>query len=125
MTCAHCEDLKEEIAYLKSELGLQVDSGQVAAIRDAFGLTEQKARILLVLYKARARTISIAQFHDALPCRYGKEERSEKLVQSSISQLRKIVGADAVDTLYGQGYRLGQRMRARIDAILMRDRVAA
>lgn len=114
MTCSRCEDLQEEVAYLKSELGLQVDGDVLATIKRAFGLTDQKARIVVILFKAKGRVVSEAHFQDALPSRYGATDRGEKLVHSSISQLRKVVGADAIETVYARGYRLSPGMRARV-----------
>lgn len=123
--CARCERLEEEVAYLKSELGLQIDGGQIAATKIAFRVTEQKARILIVLYRARSRMVSNAQLLDSLPPRYGEDERSEKHVHSSISQLRRVVGMAAVETIYAQGYRLSDAMRARMDVVLQPVQAAA
>lgn len=116
--CGRCEELEEEVAYLKSELGLQVAAGEVAALKSAFKITDHKARVLLILYRARSRVASTAQLDDALPARYEGTERSSNFVSATISQLRKIVGADAIETIYASGYRLSEDMRARVAAAI-------
>lgn len=110
--CAQCEQLKEEVAYLRSELGLQLDASRVAALQRAFGLSHHKARLVLVLFNAKGRVVSQAQLDDALPLKY-TGERSSNFINATVCQLRKQIGKAAVENVFGVGYRISDEMRAR------------
>lgn len=58
------EELEEEVAYLRRELGLSVEASKVGFLR-SLGVTRAEARVLLVLHAAQGRTLSIFQIADA------------------------------------------------------------
>lgn len=117
MTCARCEAMQEEVAYLRSELGLQLDATRLAALRREFGLSEHKARMVLVLFNAKGRVVSNAQLEDALPCKY-REERSSNFINATLSQLRRQIGKESIENVFGSGYRISDAMAVKVAALL-------
>ena len=63
--------------------------------------------LLSALVQARGRVLSPAQLHDSL---YGLElDVGSNTVNVHVHHLRKKLGADVIDTVRGQGFRLGAR----------------
>jgi len=59
------------------------------------------------LVQARGRVLSPAQLHDSL---YGLDlDVGSNTVNVHVHHLRKKLGADVIDTVRGQGFRLGAR----------------
>jgi DNA-binding winged helix-turn-helix (wHTH) protein len=105
--CQRCEELEEEVAYLRSEMGLEIGAGQIATIRQAFNLSPACARLLLVLHRASGRVMSRLQMLDALPARYdGHEDRDERIVNVHVSRIRQAVGPGFIRNEWGKGYHL-------------------
>lgn len=112
MTCPHCDELRERIAYLEGELGLQKEATHLAAIR-AFthGVTirgrMQTAEFILALYRANGRVISGPQLMEIIPPhQYGEDDRNHEIVKVWAHGARKILGRQAIQTVWGRGYRL-------------------
>ena len=63
--------------------------------------------LLSALVQARGRVLSPAQLHDSL---YGLDlDVGSNTVNVHVHHLRKKLGADVIDTVRGQGFRLGAR----------------
>jgi DNA-binding response OmpR family regulator len=120
MTCARCDRLEEENVYLKSELGLQVEAGHLAEVMTAFKATHGEARMIMALYRARARAVSREQLFDVLPGHdHGVGQDSTfKVVDTLMVRVRRKLGDDAVTTLHGVGYRMSEAGSARVAAVL-------
>ena len=59
------------------------------------------------MVQARGRVLSPAQLHDSL---YGLDlDVGSNTVNVHVHHLRKKLGADVIDTVRGQGFRLGAR----------------
>jgi DNA-binding response OmpR family regulator len=106
MTCAHCEQLEEQVAWLKSELGIQMDSTRHAKITKGLRLQGQTAAMVLVLYQARGRVVSQVAMNDAVPSPLVGEDRGPKFVDVQICRARKVLGKGAIENIFGKGYRL-------------------
>ena len=89
-------DLEEEVAYLKSELGLSSDLTKVAALMDC-GLTRGEARAVVALRSTNGRVLSRSQVADAT----GLTDQTVKVVVCRVSN--KMAG---IETARGLGYRL-------------------
>lgn len=118
MTCERCADLEEQIAWLKSELGLTQDTSAVHALRGRFKIDPQQARLLLTLYEAHGRTLTTVFLHEAISSR--EHTYGSKLVHVRVMRLRKVLGKEAIETLYGLGYRLSAEGRDRVSLALGR-----
>lgn len=132
--CPRCEQLEEEVAYLKAELGLVVGSDDIQALRgamrdagspDRIGRTSP-ASVVMALYRAKGRTLSKYQLMEAIPPRdRAEDDRNEKIVDVWICRARKGIGRDALENIWGKGYRLTPVGMARVAAILSPTSVAA
>lgn len=127
MTCARCEDLEAEIAYLRSELGLSVDATRVARLTDhlrSFRYAHLRgrtgvARLLLALYDAHGRVLTRPQLLDAIPPASGDEDtRSTQLIDALVWGARSALGKDAIVNLWGCGYALSPEGMAKVAEIV-------
>lgn len=112
MACSRCQelerkvaDLEEETAYLRRELGLQIEETRVAQLHDAFGLSRQQALFVLTLYAAKGRTVTYAQIDEVLP-KLRTDERCEKYQRQLTAEIRKRMGRGYFVASYGIGFRM-------------------
>lgn len=118
MTCDHCDELRDRIAYLESKLGLRISLDEVAALNRGFALTGSEARVVLALYKANGRTVTVPQLEDAL---YGEEpvrEREPTIVTVFLCKARKKLPGGFIRNEWGKGYWMPDQGRAQIAALL-------
>lgn len=117
MSCAHCEDLEEEVAYLKSELGLVRSKEETIRLRHTFSLSTAEAALVAELYAAKGRTVRHYRLLEALPT--DNEDRSPRILNTYICRIRARLAERAqgeeptIHTIWGDGYRLtaeGQRI---------------
>lgn len=106
MTCPHCADKDEMIAWLKSELGIADDETQIAGIRSGLGVTRGEAHLLRAMYRAKGKAMSVAQMMEAFPASRGHEDRDYHLLNVLVCRIRKALGKGAVETVWKFGYRL-------------------
>ena len=117
--CPRCAELEERIAFLESELGLTKDATLLAEIRTRFGLTAGEATLLQVLYQSPAgRVARNWTLLEQLPPKEGGPDRGLKIVDVYICKLRKSIGKDAIETVWGEGYRLTPDARLKLSALL-------
>jgi DNA-binding response OmpR family regulator len=103
--CPRCEGLAAEVAYLKSELGIQYDEAELRRLQDAFSLRRGPAQFLRVLRNARGRVVPHLQVLDALP---GNDDRGLTLLSVYACRVRSSLGHSALESVRGVGYRLSQ-----------------
>lgn len=113
--CSACAELREENAHLRRQLGLAKDQAAIYEIARRFRLTRQQATLVSSLYAAKPRPLSVGVIEDLI--RDGEGDGA-KLVQSVVSTVRRKVGQDFVETVWGQGYRLSPIGQARVYQIL-------
>lgn len=124
MTCPHCEDKDDRIAWLESELGLQRTESEIDALRMAFGLTPQQSEIVRALYHAKGRTVSKLQLWDACPPVTAGEDRVPEILNVHVCKIRNILGRDVIHTSWGRGYALTPAGMAKVAPILTPQQVA-
>ena len=114
------EELVEELAWRRSEMGEGVLAYEVEAVRAAFGLTAQQAHAALILYRAKDRGVTRAALLDQLPNYHRSDDTLGKSVGVVVHFIRARMGKAAVKTLgHGHGrYAMPQDARARIAAAL-------
>lgn len=123
--CQRCDDLEEQVAYLKSELGLQERADAIEKIRRLMGSAATSngrasvSRMILALYAAHGRPMNKYQIMDAVPSPTDKD-RDAKIVDVWVCLARKRLGRDAVLNVWGNGYQLSPEAMERI-ALLLGD----
>jgi DNA-binding response OmpR family regulator len=117
MTCPHCAAMQEELAWLRSELGLQRSTDQLVAIGETFGLTLAEAQLVHALFRANGRVVHRAVLLEAMPSPYGLQERDLKQVNAIVCRIRKAMGDNAIENIRGLGYRLAALTAERIAAL--------
>jgi DNA-binding response OmpR family regulator len=125
MTCARCEELEEQVAYLKSELGLSNDVETSDRLRRAMRGTYRPTHasgacgLVLALYAAKGRLRAKWSLMEAIPPRNGgDDDRNPKIIDVYVSCARKGLGHDAIETVWGRGYRMTDVGMERVRAIL-------
>lgn len=110
--CNRCEELEEEVAYYKSELGENISADCVDTIRAAMRKGGKWARgcaatMVLALYRAGGKPLSKWQSLQAVPPKaVGEDERDPKIVDVWVWQARQCLGAEIIENVWGRGYRL-------------------
>lgn len=121
----HIAMLKEENAWLRSELKLQNEQTQYERIRRNLGLSPAEFLVVMALYDT-GRVLSQDYLERILPssqCRAG--ERTLKLIQGYVCHIRQSIGYGAIATVWGGGYRLTNEGRLILREALGQARVAA
>lgn len=114
--CQRCEDLEEEVAYYRTELGISDDNDRYASLRNAMREAAKGHRIgghgsvelVRTLYQAGGRVLTRWQILEAVPPtdRRGEDERNPKIVDVWVCATRKSLGHEAIENVWGRGYRL-------------------
>jgi hypothetical protein len=141
VTCGRCvaleqraASLAEEVAYLRSELGLSVQSEVIGRLRGLIAANMAKlyrqtgiqgggavgpARLVAALYAAHGRPLTKRQLMDAVPPRSGgDDERDEQIVNVCVCRARDALGAALIENIWGRGYRLSEWGMARVRDII-------
>lgn len=122
--CPHCDDMRERIAWLESELGLQRHAALLDKIRRALapGSRNSKARgaaaLIAALYAAQGRPMSIRQLMEALPARDSVDERNSNVISVWVHAARRHLGKATIANVWGHGYRLSDEGMARVGALV-------
>jgi DNA-binding response OmpR family regulator len=116
--CPHCDDLQERIAYLESELGLHLETQNMAALMTAFGLRPGHCHLLLALYAARGKVVRPLQLEDAIPAKDENRDRVAKIVDVYVCFIRKMMGKDTILNIWAQGYALSPQGQTRVAAAI-------
>lgn len=116
------EELEDEVAFLRSEMGLSSSGTAVQLLRSGFGMDSGSARAVAALYSARGRVLTYFQIAEAMA---SEAEGIKRLVSVFVCRARGKLGRDAVETAWGVGYRLSPVGIAKIDAVLNPQRSAA
>lgn len=118
MTCSHCEELREEIRFLKRERDLQKARDQITCLKMHFSVPPAEAHLLALLYHAHGRVLSAPQIDDMMPAPVSGEDRQLKHVDVRVCRLRKKLGGAAIENIWGRGYRLTEIGRLQVDEAL-------
>lgn len=98
------ENLREQVAFYKSELGLVSDAGRHAIFRRRWKLTPYEASLLDALYSRAGRLMT----RDLLMTKLypDGDEPEIHIVNVFLCRLRRKVGPGLIETDWGHGYRL-------------------
>ncbi len=122
------EDLEEQVAYLKSELGLQDRAEALQRLRLAMKLAGVSfgrmgvARLILALYAAGGRPMTRYQLLDAIPSPGDKDDRDASLISVWVSNARKGFGPGLIANAWGNGYYLTAEGIERVALMIGDDR---
>lgn len=112
------EELEEEVAYLRSELGPRGDHDR-DKIMAALKTTVAETCLLSTLYAEKGRPVSNWRLAESSPPGRMTEDRNDiAAVKVWVSRLRKKLGADTITTIFSLGYALTPRGIALVDAAL-------
>lgn len=119
MSCARCEDLQEQVAFLKSELGIREDAEGLDRLRKPIGVAPGVAALILRLYDGGGKLVTYDQLHEAIPAVLtNQEDRNFRIVQVYCTRARQALGRDAIATVWGIGYRLTDVGRATVAGLV-------
>ncbi len=126
MTCLHCAALEERVAWLESELGLQVRAEISSRLRNAIlgiasgnrGGRAQTADLVAALYAAKGRPMTIWQIMEAIPSPSGNDDRDPRLAAVLVCIARKWLGHDGIRTVWGAGYALTEVGMEKVQSLI-------
>lgn len=98
MTCGNCTVLRDQVRRLERELGLRVRDGQIGALVVRLGVYPMGAQILNALYEAKGRFIKTDDLIRATGI------ANEPALRTQVCFLRKNIGGDLIQSVYGSGY---------------------
>ncbi len=116
MSCAHCEELAEEVAYLKTELAFVVAKDFRVSLREKLGLETSEAAVVEALYAAKGRVVDHSTLMDALPTE--NDDRHHNIIKVYVCRIRSKIGRNAIRTVYSEGYGLTPEGLQTIAAVL-------
>lgn len=108
---ARVEQLTEEVNYYKRELGMVRDSERVGTMQARFRFTTREAAVCdVLLAKAPGATVEKNALFEAA---WGDRayEVEMKILDVFICKIRAKIGRDAIETVWGTGYRLSSSGR--------------
>jgi DNA-binding response OmpR family regulator len=111
-------ELKEEVAYLRSELGLADASLAQHHFRKALGLTPVEGKLLWAFYSARHHMLRKYNFDEVVPPAMGHERDYSDTFNVWVRKLRIKLGQDVILTVWGEGYRLSPRGVQLVQSVL-------
>jgi len=102
--------LRTEVAVLRARLAMVDESFDASLIND-HKLNLQQATVMSLLMGAAPRALSRLSIEAALPARDHTKDRQSKLVDVLICKIRKKLGAEAILTVPGLGWRINPNWR--------------
>lgn len=111
------EELKAEIAWLRSELGLAHEATELMKLHTAFRLAKAEGVLVLALYRAKSM-LSKEQLIDRVPVVSRSGDWDTQVVAVHVCRIRKKIGKDTIQNQFGVGYWMTAVGKARIKAAL-------
>lgn len=124
MTCPHCADKDDRIAWLEGELGLRVTAGARHALCRAFIIRPSEATILARLYAAKGNCVSTWILMDETARSPGRDDRGLNNISVLILRLRRALGREAIETVYAAGYRLSAAGMAKVSSAIEAESIS-
>lgn len=123
MTCPHCQDLRDEIAFLKRQLGVQAQQDQISTLATRLRLPPAEAQLLSALYDAKGRVLSVYQLDEVMPpVSSSADDRDLKHVAIRVCRVRKKLGEESIKNIWGRGYCLTDIGRLLVEEALENQR---
>lgn len=96
-----------QVRVLKSDLALADRSSQVARLCRWLKLNRQQGKLMMALYDAKGKNVSVARLMDAIDT----QSKNHRIVGVLVSQMRALVGKNAILSDWGLGYSISQAGR--------------
>jgi|GEM_PF-5520889 len=109
-------ELEEEVVWLRDELGLTPDKAALAKIR-AKRFSPMEAEVLYLLWKAGGAVRSSGQIEDAMRL-HAKDNDTHTPASIAIFKLRRKLGAEMIDNIRSEGFRLSRSGLEAVTAIV-------
>lgn len=111
-------ELEDEVAFLRSELGIADHETLAHNFRTRFGVTPCQSQILAALYSTK-RAVSYDRLLQAVPLGQGREidEPGWQGCKVQICRLRKKIGFYAIEAVHGFGFILTDYGRRVIEGV--------
>jgi len=113
------DELREEIAWLKSELGIAREADLAHKLSTEYGIIPSAAKVLLCLYRARY-AVSYCNLLDTIRPVTRRETETDDYNQAKVLvwRIRQALGKDAVITVKGFGVKLSPAAKARLERLI-------
>jgi len=124
MTCPDCAKLRARIAVLEGNLNdltlmlTDPTADQQRALKEAYGLQGNEISILLALYRAHGRCVSIENLLQARVKDCAKNGGTDAILRVYVVRIRKKVGKGAVTNNWGVGYSITPEGITKVKAAL-------
>lgn len=115
--CEERDALKEECAWLKGSASAEATAENSGLLQSAYALSPVEASIILELYGAHHRFLTYETLNERLPERW-VNSRHIKTLKVWAHRIRAKMGADVLDTVWNQGFRLTYAGIAKVDSTL-------
>jgi hypothetical protein len=102
------EEQQDIIAILKGALAAAGEGAPPAYKPWMTGLTPQEQALMGALYRHYPNPIGKYELLELIPGYDHVQERQVQLVSVKVHHLRKKLGGDAIENVWGRGYRLGE-----------------
>ena len=102
-------DLEAENALLREEIESRFVSAFDQRLSAKYGITRQQGEIIALLQVAYPRPLLFWALADSLPHRRSDRVHDAYFVKTQVCNIRKAMGADAIDTVRNRGYALTQK----------------
>jgi DNA-binding response OmpR family regulator len=121
VTCPACDELRERVRYLESELGLNSEQHDLDRVRRVLNLKPQAARLLLALYSAKGRPVSRDQLLDVLKQGGQRRDLDPNTVNVQVFQIKRDSGMRLTEPATGHGYRINLQGMEAVRAALSKQ----
>lgn len=108
------DELVELAAFYEDLLGVNDNLERTDQLRQAFDLPPGPAWLLSRLAAADGRLFKREALVDYLPPNDAAHDRTDKIVDVHMVKVRRAIGADAIETVHGIGWRLTPLGRYRV-----------
>lgn len=126
MMCIRCDELEEEVAWLRSELGIQTELTVKSGLARSLGLSPGELSVVLALYRANGRVVPSSFIEETIPSTWGRAgDRCDRLVAVYVCRIRKALGAGVIETVCLMGYQLTSAGREIIRGALEGEQAVA
>lgn len=116
LTAALAEVTEERDHYMR-ELGISRDHEAEGRVQSRLGLTTKEAALLMILHRRAGRVVTKEGLMEAMY--NGMDEPEVKIIDVFVCKLRRKIGMDAVDTIWGRGYRITEAGVALVEQAMM------
>lgn len=116
--CERCSALEERVAALELELADRLDGDRVALLMSCLQLTLGQAKLVAALHQA-GRYMPVWALAEALKIDHARDYASDhNMVSVQVCKIRRVWGADFLETARNAGVRLSREARNLVGRVL-------